>query len=99
MRVIDGRHSRNIAVTFALSIVRGLPLHDVFPGALAGDHFVDFFNRLSVAAGQGTITFVFDNAPAHRRVGDGALASTHARRWLPCSLLTFHNIPEQAFSC
>ena len=66
VRVIDGRRSRNIAVVFALSIVRGLLPHDRFPRAMTGDRFVDFFNRLSVAAGQGTITFDFDNAPAQK---------------------------------
>ena len=98
VRVVGGQRGRNITAVFAVSNIRGLLLHDIFPRAMTGDGFVDFLNRLSVAASQGTVTFVFDNAPAHRKAGDCTLAPTQSLRWLP-AYSPFLNIVEQAFSC
>ena len=55
---------------------------------MTGDRFVDFLSPLSVTAGQGTITFVLDDAPADRSAGDFALAPTHALLWLPAYSLS-----------
>lgn len=98
VRVVGGQRGPNITSVFAVSNIRGLILHEIFPRAMTGDRFVQFLSRVSTSSGHGRITFVFDNAPVHRRAGDSAIAETHTLRWLP-PYSPFLNIVEQAFSC
>ena len=101
VQVVGGQRGPNITSVFAVSNIRSLILHEIFPRAMTGDRFVQFLSRVSTSSGNRRITFVFGNAPVHRTAGESAIAETHALIWLPpySPFLNNQCIVEQAFSC
>ena len=86
VQVVGGQRGPNITSVFAVSNIRSLILHEIFPRAMTGDRFVQFLSRVSTSSGHRRITFVFANAPVHRRAGESVIAETHAP--LAITLLT-----------
>lgn len=98
VRVVNGRRGYNLTMTFAVSHLNGLVHHDLQSGAMTCDSFKQFLENLTTRLSRDvTYTFIFDNAPAHRRASDANLPGNITLRWLP-PYSPFLNIVENCFS-
>ena len=97
VRVVGGSRGPNFTLILAVSNRRGMIHHEFFQGGINADRFNAWLRDASAAAGDGPVTFVFDNAPCHRRYLEADLQDNHEGKTLP-AYSPFLNISENCFS-
>lgn len=97
VRIVGGRTGPNFTLTIAVSNLRGLVYTSTKEGGSNIAYFNNFLHEASQAAGSQPVTFIFDNAPCHRRASEAQLRLEHDIKFLP-PYSPFLNIAENAFS-
>ena len=97
VRVVGARAGPNFTLVIAVSNTRGLLHSETVQGGFNSERFNTFLTRASEAAGMQRATFIFDNAPCHRRAREANLFALHQFRFLP-PYSPFLNLAENAFS-
>lgn len=99
VRIVGGQRGRNLTMTFAVSNMHGTVHHQLRLGGMTCESFKDFLQELcnALPAVFYRRTFLFDNAPAHRRAGEVNLPPNTQVMWLP-PYSPFLNIVENAIS-
>lgn len=97
VRVVGGRTGPNLTLTIAVSNIRGLLFSSTKEGGANIASFNQFLHDASEAAGPQHATFIFDNAPCHRRAHESEILEQHNILHLP-PYSPFLNIAENAFS-
>lgn len=97
VRIVGGRSGPNFTLLLAVSSQRGLIHHTMREGGVDMVRFNTFLSEASTAAGDGRITFLFDNAPCHRRAGEAVVHAHHVIRYLP-AYSPFLNVAENCFA-
>ena len=97
VRFVGGSRGPNFTLILAVSNRRGIAHHSFFEGATNADRFNAWLRDASAAAGNGEATFIFDNAPCHRRFLQTDLHDHHEGRYLP-AYSPFLNIAENCLS-
>ena len=97
VRIVGGRTGENFTMIIAVSSIRGLIHHDMLQGGVDITRFNNFLTETSNAAGAQPVTFIFDNAPCHRRAHEAAINQQHEVLYLP-AYSPFLNIAENCFA-
>ena len=99
VRIVNGRRTPNLTITFAVSSSRGVLHHNLQRGGMTGDLFINFIQELcnTFPNDRQQRVLIFDNAPCHRRALQANIPETVTLRWLP-PYSPFLNIVENAIS-
>ena len=97
VRIVGGSRGLNFTLILAVSNRRGIIYHSFYEGATNADRFNAWLRDASAAAGNGDVTFIFDNAPCHRQFLQAGLHDRHEGRYLPAYSPSL-NIAENCFS-
>ena len=97
VRVVGGRTGPNFTLVIAVSNARGLLYSTTVEGGVNSERFNSFLDNASNAAGPRPATFLFDNAPSHRRAREARFREHHTSKHLP-AYSPFLNLAGNAFS-